>query len=551
MATTVRTPPAGHTAARQKELGAFYTPRAMADVLVRWSIRSPDDRMLDPSFGGYVFLEAARDHLTALGATPEAALSQVWGIDADPVALAAARDAGHLAGARLIEADFFDVEPEDLGLVDANIGNPPYVRYQDWDAGASRAHAIAEAIGAPLTRLASLWAPFIVHGTRFLRRGGRMAQVLPAEILHAQYAAPVIAHLTDCFQSVTLALFRERVFPGALEEVVLLFAEGYGEGPAPGIGIVHAANLADLDIATLDGRGEGFLDPAHGLVTSLPPRAAAVYEQLTAHPDVTTLDALAQVGIGIVTGANRFFLKTTAEIEAAGYDKRLFRPAVGKAADIQGAVLGDGDLQGLAERGRPTWMLAADADSSAGALASIGDLIADGEAADLHRRYKCRIRSPWWALPLPRAGAPDAFLTYMSDGFPRLVVNDSAALSTNTIHNVVMRDGADAGTLAVGFYNSLTLLSAELVGRSYGGGLLKLEPTEAGRLLVPRMPKTLKRRLARTDRQLRASDLDAVLEANDEALLAPLGLDAADITALRQARGELLARRRARAKAPA
>jgi len=33
--------------------------------------------------------------------------------------------------------------------------------------------------------------------------------------------------------------------------------------------------------------------------------------------------------------------------------------------------------------------------------------------------------------------------------------------------------------------NSVTLLGAELVGRSYGGGILKVEPKEADRLPVP------------------------------------------------------------------
>lgn len=541
----------GHTAARQKELGAFYTPRAMADLLVRWSIRSPADRILDPSFGGYVFLEASRDRLTDLGVSPTTAVSQLRGIDTDPVALASARGAGHLDGARLVEADFFDVEPDDIGLVEVNIGNPPYVRYQGWDASASRAHTIAAAAGAPLTKLASLWAPFIIHGTRFLTRGGRMAQVLPAEILHAQYAAPVIEHLTGSFASVTLALFRERVFPGALQEVVLLFAEGYDEGPAPGIGLVHAASLADLDLRSIDGRGDGFLDQAHGLVTSLSPGANEIYKRLAAHPGVTPLADLAQVGIGIVTGANRFFLKTTGEIDAGGYDSGLFQPAVAKAADIQGAALGGDDLESLGERGRPTWLLAADADSPPDGLASIAPLIAEGERAELDRRYKCRIRSPWWALPLPRTGPPDALLTYMSDGYPRLVLNQAGAISTNTIHNVVMRAGHDATSLAVGFYNSLTLLSAELVGRSYGGGLLKLEPTEAGRLLVPHLPGTLKRRLLRTDRQLRAGDLEAVLDANDQTLLSPLGVTDDEISELRAARVELYGRRRARGRAPA
>jgi hypothetical protein len=58
-------------------------------------------------------------------------------------------------------------------------------------------------------------------------------------------------------------------------------------------------------------------------------------------------------------------------------------------------------------------------------------------------------------------------------------------MHTNTLHGVTVAEGVSAKALAVGFYNSLTMLSAELLARSYGGGVLKLEPTEAEALLIP------------------------------------------------------------------
>jgi hypothetical protein len=39
--------------------------------------------------------------------------------------------------------------------------------------------------------------------------------------------------------------------------------------------------------------------------------------------------------------------------------------------------------------------------------------------------------------------------------------------------------------LTLAFYSSLTLLSLEIEGRSYGGGILKVEPRELKRVLVP------------------------------------------------------------------
>jgi adenine-specific DNA-methyltransferase len=100
--------------------------------------------------------------------------------------------------------------------------------------------------------------------------------------------------------------------------------------------------------------------------------------------------------------------------------------------------------------------------------------------------------------------------------------------------------------LCVAFYNSLTLLSAEIVGRSYGGGVLKLEPTEAERLLVPSFESSIGRQLPAVDRLLRAGELDAVIDAVDSLVLPPLGLVDTDIRRLRSARQQLLARRQGR-----
>ena len=113
------------------------------------------------------------------------------------------------------------------------MGNPPYVRYQDFSGVArSRSREAALRAGVPLTGLASSWAAFTVHAALFLKTGGRLGLVLPAELLTVNYAAEVRRFLMERFARVRLVLFTERVFPGVLEEVVLLLADGYEQGPA-------------------------------------------------------------------------------------------------------------------------------------------------------------------------------------------------------------------------------------------------------------------------------------------------------------------------------
>ena len=87
----------------------------------------------------------------------------------------------------------------------------------------------------------------------------------------------------------------------------------------------------------------------------------------------------------------------------------------------------------------------------------------------------------WYIVP--SVWIPDAFLFRQIYDFPRIVLNKAQATSTDTIHRV--RCKVNAKKFITNTYTHLTCASAEIEGRSYGGGVLELEPTEAERLLVP------------------------------------------------------------------
>lgn len=464
---------------RRKGLGAYYTPPAMAQALADWAIRERSDRAMDPSFGGLVFLEAAASRLRELGCRSVA--DQIWGADIDARAHNAAIADPDLPAnpEQLLLRDFLAARPgKDLPLAEAVIGNPPYVRYQGWRPAKGAMARLQNATGVRLTRLASLWAPFVLQGVRFVAPGGRYAQVLPAELIHAQYASPILDYLEASFGRVGIAVFEERVFPGAQEEVVLLLADERG---ADQTATTTAASFRDLESLRLDELDEQ--------MTAVKPRARGkllagliseeAQQLLVALTDETqTLGDLATVRLGAVTGANDFFL-VDQETEQLIPDE-LLHPAVSKANHVRGARFDDDDVDAMRAKGQRYRMLIADER----AKAEIKIYLAMGEEAGIPERYKCRVRDPWWRVPLPSHGVPDLYLTYCAAAHPRLTANAAGALHTNTVHGVNLRNGMPAEALSVGFYNSLTLLSAELQGRSYGGGVLKLEPTE-GESLAP------------------------------------------------------------------
>ncbi len=70
----------------------------------------------------------------------------------------------------------------------------------------------------------------------------------------------------------------------------------------------------------------------------------------------------------------------------------------------------------------------------------------------------------------------------------RLTTNRAGARHLNSVHGVYLKETlreVARDVLPLASLNTMTVLSAELVGRSYGGGILKLEPKEADKWWMP------------------------------------------------------------------
>jgi adenine-specific DNA methylase len=549
--------PLDSAAARQKKLGAFYTPAPIARELVSWAIRAPSDTVLDPSFGSLAFLEAAEARLETLGARDAQDRGRLYGIEVDDHAFAAAAARVWSTGAAptLVHQDFLSVRPgEFVPAVDVVVGNPPYLRYQGFNAhNASFPGLAAAAASVPLTRLASSWAPFVIHAVRFVSAGGRLAHVLPGQLLHAQYAQAVTEFLCREFRRVAVIAFEERVFPSAQEEVVLVLGEGRGGGPSD-LEFFSYRTLAELDIGRLlrGRRQQRCVGEQRGklLAELLDAETRAVYSRAEALEGVSRLGDLAGVDIGTVTGANSFFLLSPAASKAV--HPMLLKPAISRAAHVRCARFTSADYRALVESDVPCRLLIADSTMPREVIESLDALIRQGEADGLHERNKCRARNPWWAVRPPRGPIPNLFMTYCAHEHPRMVLNEAGVMHTNTLHGVKVHKRGVARRLAAGFYNSLTMLSAELLARSYGGGVLKLEPTEAEALLIPPMSGWDARKLlTRVDRYIRDGDLTAALNVVDPVVLSEgLSFSQTEIAALRRGAERLRRRRHARARDP-
>jgi len=533
----------------RKALGAYYTHETVVRFLVGWGLETRPGSVIDPSCGDGRFLEAAG----------EMAGVRLVGCDVSPQALAETEERLGARGlsAKLLGQDFFTLAPESVEPVELVVGNPPFIRYQRFDDRSRRA-ALASALrlGVRLSRLTSTWAPFLLHATRFLRPGGRLAMVVPAEITQTHYGLRTLEALLHRFASLHLIAFEENFFAGAQADTCLLLADGWGGSGR----FVHLTPLSSIHELRLHGGSLGLLgDPVCVELTDgnqtrfseayLEKAERQAWNRVRRHPHVRTVAALAEVTNGYVTGDNEFFHRTRTAAEDAGLPPTWLYPTTRSSRSLLGLRFTADDIATLEAQGTAHHLLVPQEDLFT-EREPLDRLIAEGKERGTPNRFKCRRRAPWWKVP----GLQDAdvLVGYMAGARPRASVNDARAFYTNSLHGLRVRPGVSPLLLALGFYSSVTLLSLEIEGRSYGGGILKIEPRELDRILIPwpDLSSDETAALARTvDSLLRAGHYEAATEAVDAALLVgALGLSERTVKSLRAGRTRLMKRRLERSR---
>ncbi|MCC5953447.1 MAG: N-6 DNA methylase [Acidimicrobiia bacterium] len=545
------------TAELRKARGAFFTPPELCSYVARWAIRTGVDRILEPSCGDAAFLTAAGAQVRALGApattsTALVSIDQVHGVELHEASAKEAALTLAKAGvqATILTGDFFDLDP--TPSFDAVVGNPPYIRYQDF-TGEARAKAQRRALeaGRPMSGLASSWAPFLLHASRFLAPGGRLGLVLPAELLSVNYAAPIRAHLMENFDHVEIVLFDDRVFPGVTEEIVLLLAEGPG-GHTDRFTIRQFNDLAQLDEPPPPQHSWAPPNAAGKWVPALLDESAGrTYAELL-ESSFSPLSTWGHAYLGMVTGNNKYFTLTTDEVAARGLNERdLTKVSPPGSRHLRGATFTERAWRELNGNDARTWLFYPRGDDLSDAAA---EYIRYGEEHDVHTAYKCRVRSPWWRVPmLPVA---DLLLTYMNHDTPRLVRNAARVVHLNSIHGVRLHRGhrtIGRELLPIAALNSMTMLGAEMEGRAYGGGILKLEPKEAELLPLPspallsQIDVSLRAVAPQLGAAMRGGELDAAVDLVDRVVLVEgAGLKRTAVRQLRAARVAMFNRRSAR-----
>lgn len=205
-------------------------------------------------------------------------------------------------------------------------------------------------------------------------------------------------------------------------------------------------------------------------------------ENILKDENLSKIGDYAKVEVGITTGSNPFFTVPKSTVEAFNLHEYA-KPMVGRSVQVTSAVFTSEDWKNNLNSGARANFLKFPPLREINGNKKAIEYIKLGEEAKIHKGYKCSIRDEWQIVPSTRIS--DALFIRRNNLYPRLIINEANAYTTDTMHRVWVKKTVDIKAFIASYYNSLSLAFAEICGRSHGGGVLELMPKEAENIVLP------------------------------------------------------------------
>ena len=447
--------------------GQFDTPPHVADLGFAAAVRSRDDRVWEPTCGPGSFLHAA------LRAGHPA--DRLLGTEIDAPRLEAARRTLPSVDLRL--SDLFALTPQKLGVFDAVVGNPPFVRPERIDRSDRRRirAAVAASTGFEAPAKADLAVLALLHCTAFLAPGGRLSFVMPNSWMDADFGAPVRRFLLRDHRLVRIVESRDDPwFPEVSLNTVVVVLERTSER--------EPTEFVQLRGGT---RHVHRADAPEGRWT-IPLRAPKVWWAVTraSAGRLRPLGDLADLGYGTKVGIAPFF--TPRAPDGADVEDRWRRPFLRSLRGLHRYEVRRSDVSGVLLDFSADPAAAADPARNPGAAAWIhqGETRRNRGGRPYPEVPSVRHHRPWYALREVRTG-PLLVPQFRAERH-YILANPGAVPVNNSAWYARWRAPIDPD-LVGGLLNCTWMaLAAEVLGRTnLGEGLLTLYGPDLKALPVP------------------------------------------------------------------
>jgi len=454
--------------------GSVYTPYNVAQSMVAHCKEILGDRkelrVLEPSVGDGVFARALN--------TSEIPVLSLTVVDLDQNAIEQLKlNSDYLRfPIKFHHCDFIEIaiKPSNEAPPDLIIGNPPFIRFRNFsDEFKNNTTLLANKWNVPAKEMRNAWAVFLHATEKILSSDGLLAFILPYEILTVAYGQQALQFLQEMFHRVDIHVSRKKVFPEIEQDTVIVFANRSSKFDQ-GLFLHKNDSFSSLPsnkvkkIKLVNGPNRGlemnafFFDERR------------LDELREIRQNCSSISDFASSSPGLVTAANDFFIRTLKDVKELCLEN-FAQPIIKRSSfNTSSPIFRKADYERIASK-EPSQFLHFQGD-----FALLPDraqnYILEGKKLGLHLRFKCKNRENWFEVNMvkPQAG----FIFKRSHSYPRLVINKAVILTTDSAYGITPHEDYSIEDLCFSFYNSLTLLFAELDGRFYGGGVLELTPKE-------------------------------------------------------------------------
>lgn len=471
-------------------------------------------------------------------------LSQIYGVDINQfpahlsvINLAVQNPRARLDHVNIAVKDFFEIRAGQTTLsgfqsittegggstiefpssFDSVVANPPYIRQELLGTKEKKkTQALIEGqyrsklfIGQPVKKVSSaiildrqsdIYIYFFIHGISLLKPNGRLGFISSNKWLEVGYGEPFQSFLLEYTKILYVFEFDRAIFPDAEVNTTVMILEKESDSRKRKENLVKFARMKqrmDLDsaIKLIDKSTESYENDEIRINVvkqeSLRPgkwnvflRAPPVFQKVVSNPDVRPLSELAEVMRAPTTGYNNFFILDRETSKQLKIEKKYLRPCLSSPKKIHGLTIEDTE----------DFMLMVQESKNQLTGTHVLEYIKHGEKLEVEvtrgsQRGKRNLpevetlanRKPFWYSLWEVRYVPLIF-PYMIDVKGRCLWNKIGATATDVFYYIAPRDRAFELPL-LGYLNStLTALLIELYGRSYGGGILKIQVYEFAEL---------------------------------------------------------------------
>ena len=556
----------------EKLNGRYFTPQLIADFVTEWVVDQEQaiKNVLEPSVGEGIFL-------SSLSKFENTTNSNIIAIEIDEDT---AKEAISKTGYSFYSNwGFFREKTEDKKVVinddfyhaykngleqkrfQAILGNPPYIRYQylQEDQRVEQSEILTRNL-MKSNKLINAWVSFTVACISCMEDSSRIGLVVPAELLQVKYSEDLRKFLVKQLNRCTIVTFDNLVFDDIEQEVVLLLGEKIANDDEHLIKIVPFENAESLEInrlASIDFM-EADIESSKWTKYFLIDKQLEIIDRIKNSNNFLKFSDVATCEVGITTGNNKYFCindDTVREFDL----KQYCRPLIARSVNIRGVQFLKEDWEENVTLGARTYLLDLAPYESREFAKGVKEYIKWGEKTEQNSSYKTRIRDEWYKVP--SVWSPDVFFLRRNYQFPKMMLNtpEVEAVSTDTMHRIKLKDSKNRLRLIVSYYTTVGLLFSELEGRSYGGGVLEILPSEVSKVMLPNIfenqiltDQEIKELFHKIDQYIRSNGnerIESLLDDIDRRILVKgIGMSQREITELRNAWNILKNRRLSRGK---